>query len=455
MARNAKNKLKAQDAREVLSYIINTTPELKEDIDLPVQGQNLKEIGKLILDCDRHRNAFINTVNLIGKTVITRMFWDDPWLFAESGVLEYGESVRELYVGLTRPHDYNENVDDITRFLKTEVPNVWTYIHEINFQKFYEQTTSDAQIAMAFDSEMGIFDLIDYIISRNWQSMTRDLFQLKKYIIARRIIDGTIPAVEIDMTGENDDQATQILATANTMTFLRPDFNPIGEDMALNFDDMVLIINSKYQAAFDIKTLSTRFHMEKADNKEGLVVLVDSFGYFNMKALEDFIAPGEVYNFTDEELEILDNIPAIIISKDWFKFYKYNLNITGEAPERVTDFYNPTTLRNNHYLHVWGVASSSPYQPCVCFTPNKGEVTALAINPSETTIGVGGELTFSTTATVTGVVNKAVFYEVDNPEVGTINQSGRFKALSAGTVTITATSISDNSVTATATVTVV
>ena len=81
----SKNVLKAGDSVELLSYIINVTPELRENIDLPVQGQSILPIGKIILNNERYKNAFINAVNLIGLTVIKRNGWDNPWNFTTRG----------------------------------------------------------------------------------------------------------------------------------------------------------------------------------------------------------------------------------------------------------------------------------------------------------------------------------------------------------------------------------
>ena len=50
----AKSVLKAQTDAELLSYIINVTPELKENIDLPVQGQSIEPIGKIIINNARY-----------------------------------------------------------------------------------------------------------------------------------------------------------------------------------------------------------------------------------------------------------------------------------------------------------------------------------------------------------------------------------------------------------------
>ena len=41
--------LKVKNDSELLSFIINTTPELASNIDLPVQGESIAPIGKLIM----------------------------------------------------------------------------------------------------------------------------------------------------------------------------------------------------------------------------------------------------------------------------------------------------------------------------------------------------------------------------------------------------------------------
>ena len=91
---------------ELLSYIINVTPELRDEIDLPVQGESIKPIGQIIINNQRYKNAFINTVNLIGLTVIKRNAWENPWRnFTNRGTINFGESVRELILDLADVKD--------------------------------------------------------------------------------------------------------------------------------------------------------------------------------------------------------------------------------------------------------------------------------------------------------------------------------------------------------------
>jgi hypothetical protein len=93
--------LKVNSDSELLSYIINVTPELQSEIDLPTQGESIAPIGKLIVNNERYKNAFINTINLIGLTIIDRNYWQNPWKgFTDRGTLEFGQSVRELFVDI-------------------------------------------------------------------------------------------------------------------------------------------------------------------------------------------------------------------------------------------------------------------------------------------------------------------------------------------------------------------
>ena len=68
----AKAVLKAENSAELLSYIINVTPELRDNIDLPVQGQSIEPIGKIIINNQRYRNAFINTINMINYSYMRK-----------------------------------------------------------------------------------------------------------------------------------------------------------------------------------------------------------------------------------------------------------------------------------------------------------------------------------------------------------------------------------------------
>jgi len=454
----SKKTLNAKTSAELLSYIINVTPELKENIDLPVQGQSIAPIGKIIVNNERYRNAFINTVNLIGLTVIKRNGWDNPWIFTKRGTLRFGQQIRELVNDLCNVYDYNGNFSDKDRFLTTVVPNVFNYIHEVNFQKFYQTTTSDSQLAMAFDSEDSLFNFIDNAISMLYESLKYDTYIVDKYMLCRRILDGTMTPVKINNYSSLTprQRVSALKSISNKMTFRSPNYNPAGIRRATSFDDQIMIINTDFEADFSTDVLATSFFRDEADMKARLV-LIDAFNSHDTARLTELL--GDAYvSFSDTELAELATIPAVLISREWFMDYDYALDT--ESGEKQTEFYNPTTLENNHFLHAWRVFSTSPFENGAVFTSESQGVTSVDVSPSTATVSVGQSLKLSATVVTTGFANKAVAWSVDSTSKAdgvTINESGVLKIPSTASVesiTVTATSIYDNTVTDTATITV-
>lgn len=445
--------LKAGNNAELLSYIINSDPVLSAEIDLPKQGQDVKEIGKIIISNQRYRNAFINTINLIGLTVIKRNAWDDPWDFTNRGVLRFGMTVRELILDLVEAHDYNVEFVNKTKFLETFVPNVYQYLHDINFQKFYATTTSDTQLAMAFESEDGLFDFIDQAVSMLYESLVYDKYIINKYMLCRRILDGTVTPFQITdfATKTNREKVADMKSVSNKMSFRSPNYNPAGIRKATSFDDQILIMSTDFEAAFTTDVLATSFFRDEADYRARLV-LIDGFGTHDTARLESVL--GDAYvEFTAAELTALANIPAVLISREWFMDYVYAMD-ANSAETRATEFYNPTTLENNHFLHFWGIFSTSPFENACVFTQAAGAVSTVTVSPSTASVTAGQEVQLTTSVATTGFVNQGVTWASSDTTKATVDAYGKVKALAAGSVTITATSVYDNSKTGTAAITI-
>lgn len=455
----SKTSLSAKTSAELLSYIINVTPELKGEIDLPVQGQSIAPIGKIIINNERYRNAFINTVNLIGLTVIKRNGWDNPWNFTKRGTLRFGQQIREIVNDLCNVYDYNENFDNKERFLETVVPNVFNYIHEVNFQKFYQTTTSDSQLAMAFDSEDSLFNFIDNAISMLYESLKYDTYIVDKYMLCRRILDGTMTPVKInDYDNLTPRQRVSALKSiSNKMTFRSPNYNPAGVRRATSFDDQIMIINTDFEADFSTEVLATSFFRDEADMKSRLV-LIDAFNSHDTNRLTELLGSAFV-DFTSAELTQLATIPAVLISREWFMDYDYALDT--ESGQKQTEFYNPTTLENNHFLHAWRVFSTSPFENGAVFTSDSQGVTSVSVSPATATVSKGQNLQLSATVVTTGFANKSVTWGVDETSENagvTITQSGKLfvpaDLTGVTTITVIATSVYDTKKTANATITV-
>lgn len=458
-----KNVLAVESNAELLSYIINQNPILSADIDLPTQGQDIKPIGKLIIDNERYRNAFINTINLIGLTIIKRNRWENPWDFTVRGNLSRGQTVRELILDLCNVYSYNANADNVTQFLKTEVPNVFNYLHNINFQIYYQTTTSDEQLAMAFESEGGLLDFIENSVSMLWESKVYDEYIIDKYQLCRRILDGTMTSVEITDydTKTARERVSDMKSVSNKMTFRSPNYNPAGIRRATSFDNQMFILNTDFEADMSTEVLATSFFRDEADFKSR-AVLCDGFGNHDTDRLAEVLKEQYV-PFTSDELQALENIPAVIISREWFMNYYYGMDNTTVGKQ--TEFYNPTTLKNNHYLHIWGIKSTSPFENGVVFTAGVATaVTAVSVSPNESSLSAGLSLQLTATVTTTGFANKGVTWSITKgAEDGkaSINESGLLTIAkdypvsgNVPQIEVTATSVYNNTVTGKATITV-
>ena len=429
-----KNVLKATTNAELLSYIINQNPVLRENLDLPVQGQSIEPIGKIIMNNGAYRNAFINTINLIGLTVIKRNGWDNPWDFTKRGTLRFGQHVREMIADLANVYDYNLNFSNKERFLQTVVPNVLSYIHEINFQKFYQTTTSDSQLAMAFTEENGLYNLIYEIVGMLYESLKYDEYLVDKYILCRRIVDGTVPSIKIVTENKTTREiVTQMKAVVNKMTFRSPNYNPAGIRRASRFEDLYTLLDCNFQAAQETEVLATSYYRNDAEFKN-LLKLIDSFSETDSERLTECL--GDAYvPFTDAEKAELAKVKGVVISREWFMDYDYLLDT--ESGIKETEFYNPVTLENNHFLHAWRVFSSSPYENCCCFISDEDpSVTSVSVSPSTATVSKGQELKLAATVVTSGFANKAVTWEINDQAVtsgASINEEGLLKVPSGYT----------------------
>ena len=449
---------KVKSDAELLSYIINQDPVLKADIDLPVQGESIAPIGKIIVSNQRYKNAFLNICNVIGLTVINDKRWRSPWdNFTEKGILPYGQSVREIYTDIANVYDYNATKDDVDHFLENVVPNVYQYMHELNYQKYYKTTTSDEEMAMAFNTEGGLFRLIDNIIASLYEGYEYDKYIVEKYLLCRRILDGTL-AVEYlsgyaNMTVR--ERVAKMKAVSNKLTFRKPNYNPAGVRSFSAFEDQYFIMNTDFDADMSVDVLATSYFRNDAELKSNMA-LIDGFGDHDTARLTEVLGTQYVA-FTEAELTALATIPAVIIDRDFFQVYNYAFD--NEAPTRATEFFNPESLKTNHWLHTWKVMSSSPFSPCVVFSSIQPSVTAVAISPSSATVTPGQNLQLTATVNTTGFANKAVQWTLDSTSVEAgvdITEGGLLKvpAGATGTITVTATSIYDVTKSATATITI-
>lgn len=415
---------------------------------------NSRDIGAVIMANPELSNAFLSAlINRIGRVVLTSKEYSNPWADFKKGLMEYGETVEEIFVNIAEPHTFDPVEAQDTVFKRT-IPDVKSAFHTMNYQKHYDVTISNDQLRQAFLSSNGITDLIAKIIDSLYTSANYDEFITMKYLLGRQALKGAIKETQIpELTAGADDIMEVIKATSNDLEFLRDDYNIAQVSTSTQKEDQYLIMNTKFNAKMDVKVLAMAFNMEKAEFL-GHQVLVDSFG-FNSKELQrlDLLFDGEsnYQKITEEENKILKAIPCMLIDRDFFMVFD-NFN-------NMTEQYNGKGLYWNYWYHVWKTFSISPFANATLFSPTATTIENITVSPETATLSKGATLQMSAKVTGTGFVPQGIIWSIEQGNTtSTITPAGLLiidKDEPNSNLTIKATSIVKDTVESTATITIV
>ena len=433
------NAIRNNATQNYRDYVPKATPD----------ADSIRQIGAIIMDYPALQNEFLSAlVNRIGRVLITSKMYDNPWAFFKKGLLEFGESVEEIFVNIAKPFQFDPAVAENNVF-KREIPDVRAAFHIMNYQKYYKATISNDQLRQAFLSWQGISDLIAKIVNAMYTGANYDEFQTMKYMLARHILDGHMYPVEIPAV-ETDNMksiVSVVKGVSNKFTFLSPNYNLAGVQTYTAKNEQYMLINSQFDATMDVEVLASAFNMDKAEFS-GRRVLVDSFGSLDTARLAELFAGDSTYEeIGSDELEALDAIPAILVDKDWFMIFDNFYNFTEQ--------YNGEGLYWNYWYHVWKTFSVSPFANNALFIPGTPGVTSVTVTPKTATVSAGQSVQLSAEVVTTNFAPKSVTWSV-NSEHATVDNSGKVTVLSSApastSITVTATSTYDTSKKGTATV---
>ena len=412
-------------------------------------ADSIRQIGAIIMDYPALQNEFLTAlVNRIGRVLITSKMYDNPWAFFKKGLLEFGESVEEIFVNIAKPFQFDPAVAE-TNVFKREIPDVRAAFHIMNYQKYYKATISNDQLRQAFLSWQGISDLIAKIVDAMYTGANYDEFQTIKYMLARHILDGHMYPVEIPTleTANMKSIVSAVKGVSNKFTFLSPNYNLAGVQTYSAKNDQYMLINSQFDATMDVEVLASAFNMDKAEFS-GRRVLVDSFGSLDTARLAELFAGDSTYEeISSDELEALDAIPAVLVDRNWFMIFDNFYNFTEQ--------YNGEGLYWNYWYHVWKTFSVSPFANNALFIPGTPSVTSVTVSPGSATVAAGQSVQLSANVVTTNFAPKSVTWTVDS-EYATVDNSGKVTVLSTAPastkITVTATSTYNTSKKGTATV---
>lgn len=433
------NAIRNNATQNYRDYVPKATPD----------ADSIRQIGAIIMDYPALQNEFLSAlVNRIGRVLITSKMYDNPWAFFKKGLLEFGESVEEIFVNIAKPFQFDPAVAE-TNVFKREIPDVRAAFHIMNYQKYYKATISNDQLRQAFLSWQGISDLIAKIVDAMYTGANYDEFQTMKYMLARHILDGHMYPVEIPTveTANMKSIVSVVKGVSNKFTFLSPNYNLAGVQTYTAKNDQYMLINSQFDATMDVEVLASAFNMDKAEFS-GRRVLVDSFGSLDTARLAELFAGDSTYQeISSDELEALDAIPAVLVDRNWFMIFDNFYNFTEQ--------YNGEGLYWNYWYHVWKTFSVSPFANNALFIPGTPSVTSVTVSPGSATVAAGQSVQLSANVVTTNFAPKSVTWTV-NSEYATVDNSGKVTVLSTAPastkITVTATSTYDTSKKGTATI---
>lgn len=412
--------------------------------------ESIRTIGAIIMDYPALQNEFLNAlVNRIGRVMLTSKMYSNPIAFFKKGVLEYGESIEEIFVNIAKVQEFNPEIAEQEVF-KRVVPDVRAAFHIMNYQKFYKATVTQEQLKQAFLSWDGVTDLIARIVDSMYTGANYDEFLVMKYLLARHILDGRVYPVTVPtVTAENAKAIiTTVKGVSNKLTFMNSEYNPAAVRTFTDKTDQYMIVNSVFDATMDVNVLASAFNMDKAEFL-GHRVLIDGFGDLDVARLGEIFAGDPSYNEPSQaELAALNAIPAVIVDKDWFMVF--------DMLTQFTEQYNGQGLYWNYFYHVWKTFSVSPFANSVLFVPGTPSVTSVTVSPTTASVTKGGSVSLSAVVATEYFAPQTVVWTSSAADVkvsaaGVVTVDADAKSTSA---TITATSVFDGTKKSTCTVTV-
>lgn len=437
---------------DILNVIRNNASQNFQDYvpKATAGAESVREIGAIIMDNPALQNEFLSAlVNRIGMVMLTSKMYMNPWAMFKRGMLEYGETIEEIFVNIATPFQYDPAVAESKIFAR-EIPDVRSAFHIMNYQKFYKNTVQNDTLRKAFLSWQGITDLVAKTIDAMYTGANNDEFLTMKYMVAKHIYNGQLKAVTIPAVSAVNMKSivAEIKAISNEMEFLSTTFNIAGVHNATEKGSQYFIINSRFDAIMDVEVLASAFNMDKAKFL-GQRVLVDGFGKLDQSRLALLFANDPTYTtFTQEQLDALDEIPALIVDRDWFMIFDNFYNMTEQ--------YNGEGLYWNYWYHTWKTFSISPFGNNAMFIPGTPAITSITVSPATVTISAGQKLQIVPTVVTAYFASKVVNWSVVGN--GTVSDSGLVTidadAEADDVIVVTATCDIDATKTATCTITV-
>lgn len=428
----------------------NASNEYRDYVPPMTDTSQIREIGSIIMDYPALQNEFLSAlINRIGRVLISTRMYSNPWSRFKKGMLDYGETVEEIFTNIAKPYEFEGSHTSPTSQFKKYIPDVRAAFHVMNYRKNYPVTIEQQKLRQAFLSADGVTSLIGDIVNSLYTAANYDEFLTMKYLLAKTILKGRMYPVEVPAVSAANakDIVTTVKENSNVLEFPSTEYNPAHVFQHTPKSEQIIFINARFDAIMDVNVLASAFNMSKAEFM-GQRVLIDSFGSLDKERLALLFADDPTYvPLTDDEIAALDAIPMAVVDEKFFMVFD-NLN-------EFTEIYNAELLYWNYFYHQWKTFSTSPFSNAMVYVPTTPEVVKVEVTPATATVSAGSSIALTTTVTVNGFAPQTVTYSSDTEGV-TITEGGVVQVDEgvSGSAVITVASTFDPTKTDTVTLTI-
>lgn len=409
--------------------------------------ESIRAVGEQILAFQPRMNEFISAlVNRIARVVVTSKLYSNPLAFAKKGLLEYGETIEEIFVDIAKANAYDWNsTNETEQAFKREHPDIKTAFHALNMQTYYKATVSEQNLRQAFLSLNGVTDLIARIVNSLYSAAAYDEYIMMKYVIAQSLIPGNvkmtnIAAVEDEASGKA--AVKKVKAITGKMQFMSNEYNIAGVNTFISSpSDIFVVMTADYESSIDVDVLASAFNMDKVQFM-GQRVLVDSFSFNvgELARLDELLENDPTQKrLSEEDLTALKSVGIVVMSRDWFQVY--------DVLNQFTEQYNAALMYWNEFNHVWRIYSASPFAPIVGFTTMTPSINTVTVTVPDK-VKAGDKFVAVANVTGTAFANKGVKFALTRTTNATIDENTgfiTFNEKATGSYTVTATSVFDPS----------
>lgn len=409
----------------------------------PAEDSILK-IGTIMRDYPFLYNEYIDLIGRFVRYEYSTRMMQNHLAFGKRGMLPYGKTIGEIFIGLAEPFQFDPQTTNLWNVVP---PDIEAAFHVVNSDILYQVDISPTAIDSAFLSWGEQYDFIERIIRRMYDSAAYDDEQKMKYLIAINLLNGNIKTIGIQGTATKDASISStktIKSTSNNFVFPKTEYNRAGVLNHCEKNEQYIIMTSDYDAATDVDVLAQAFNMGKAEF-EGHRVLIDSFGSLNQERLAKIIVGYE--KISDDNIAALNNIGAVLMSKDWFMVYDSAFDMDSQKISKRRSY--------QYSLHNRQLLSSSPFENCAAFGTTAPSIASVSVTPATATVSKGETIQLNANVITAGFAPKTVIWTSDDANT-TVDAAGfvTTTSTSKASVKITAKSTFDSAKTATATLTI-